>query len=148
MGAHVRAGTLLTRRFRSRRRERLETGDRARRVPRRVRDVARGSLPGAHELVASVRAHTPVGCLSNTNPLHWERNFSRWPILDAFDFRYLSFELGHVKPDRELFDRVAELVPAPPDRVLFLDDNLLNIEGAREAGFQAMHVRGVDETRQ
>ena len=33
------------------------------------------------------------------------------------------------------------------DRVLFLDDNLVNVEGAREVGFVAVHVRGVDEAR-
>jgi FMN phosphatase YigB (HAD superfamily) len=30
---------------------------------------------------------------------------------------------------------------------LFLDDNLLNVEGATAAGFRAAHVRGVDEAR-
>ena len=106
-----------------------------------------GPLPGADVLLANVRDVMPAGCLSNTNALHWERQFSRWPILDAFDHRFLSFELGCVKPDRDLFERVAELVGAPRDRVLFLDDNLLNVDGATAAGFNAMHTRGVDEAR-
>ena len=89
----------------------------------------------------------PAGCLSNTNALHWDHNFARWPILDAFDFRFLSFELGFVKPDRDLFDRVAQLLPTPPNRVLFLDDNALNVDGATAAGFAAVKVRGVDEAR-
>jgi HAD superfamily hydrolase (TIGR01509 family) len=106
-----------------------------------------GPLPGAEALVAAVRAVVPTGCLSNTNALHWDRNFSTWPILDAFDFRFLSFELGVLKPDAELFDRVAELLPAPRDRVLFLDDNAINVDGARAAGFAAVTVRGVEEAR-
>ena len=107
-----------------------------------------GPLPGADELLQRVQAVVPGGCLSNTNALHWEEQFSRWPILDAFDFRFLSFELGVVKPDRALFERVAQLVPAPPDRVLFLDDNLVNVEGAHAAGFAATHTRGVAEATQ
>ena len=87
----------------------------------------------------------PAGCLSNTNALHWDQQFSRWPILDQFDFRFLSFELGFVKPDRDLFDRVAQLLPVPAERVLFLDDNTLNVDGATAAGFSAMSVQGVDE---
>jgi HAD superfamily hydrolase (TIGR01509 family) len=106
-----------------------------------------GPIPGADALVESVRAAVPAGCLSNTNALHWDDHFSQWPILDTFDFRFLSFELGIVKPDRALFDRVAELLPVPASRVLFLDDNILNVEGALEAGFVARHVRGVDESR-
>jgi len=107
-----------------------------------------GPLPGADELVARVQRHVPAGCLSNTNALHWEDHFARWEILDAFDFRFLSFELGNVKPDRELFDRVAASLPAPRERVLFLDDNAINVEGAVDAGFAAARVRGVDEARE
>ena len=52
-----------------------------------------------------------------------------------------------VKPDRDLFDRVASLLPVPRDRVLFLDDNTINVEGATAAGFVASRARGVDEAR-
>lgn len=106
-----------------------------------------GPLRGADALLESVQRAVPAGCLSNTNALHWEDQFARWPILDAFDYRFLSFELGTVKPDREVFDRVAQLVPAPPSRILFLDDNTLNVEGAAAAGFAAVRVRGVAEAR-
>jgi FMN phosphatase YigB (HAD superfamily) len=47
-----------------------------------------------------------------------------------------------------MFDRVGELLPAPPSRVLFLDDNAINVEGATAAGFVAIQVRGVNEARQ
>jgi len=106
-----------------------------------------GPLAGAGELVNAVRAAVPVGCLSNTNALHWERHFASWPLLDGFDYRFLSFELGLLKPDREMFDRVAALLPAPPSRVLFLDDNSLNVDGAAAAGFAAVRVRGVSEAQ-
>lgn len=105
-----------------------------------------GPLPGAESLVARVRRSVPVGCLSNTNSLHWDDHFGDWPILSGFDYRFLSFELGLLKPDREVFDHVAELLPAPPERILFLDDNQLNVDGARDAGFAATHVRGVVES--
>ena len=104
-----------------------------------------GPFPGAEALVARVRETVPTGCLSNTNALHWDQNFSRWPILDGFDFRFLSYQLGLLKPDREVFDRVAELVAVPPARILFLDDNELNVDGARDAGFTAARARSVAE---
>ena len=41
-----------------------------------------------------------------------------------------------MKPDREVFDRVGGHGSMRwRTRVLFLDDNLVNVEGAREAGF-------------
>ena len=108
---------------------------------------AAGVWPGAEVLVAEVRARVPTGCLSNTNALHWDRNFARWPILGAFDYSFLSHELGALKPDREVYERVAAQLPVARDRVLFLDDNALNVDGAIEAGFRATRVRGVDEAR-
>ena len=107
-----------------------------------------GPMPGAEALVARVAKVVAVGCLSNTNILHTEERFSRWAIFDAFEPRLLSYELGVLKPDRALFDRVAELVGSPPSRILFLDDNLINVDGATAAGFAAVHVRGVTEAEQ
>ena len=104
-----------------------------------------GPYAGADELVARTRDATTVGCLSNTNVGHWDRNFSRWPIFETFDHRFLSFELGLLKPDREVFDHVAQLVEIRPDRILFLDDNQQNVDGARAAGFTAARTRGVAE---
>jgi HAD superfamily hydrolase (TIGR01509 family) len=98
------------------------------------RSWPRGPLPGADTLLRNVQRTAPAGCLSNTNALHWQDNFARWPILDAFDFRFLSFELGHVKPDQELFDHVAHLLPSSPSRVLFLDDNSVTSTGPPPQG--------------
>jgi putative hydrolase of the HAD superfamily len=107
----------------------------------------RGPYPGAAELVAAVRSVVPVGCLSNTNALHWAEHRHVVDFVDDLDHRFLSFELGLLKPDRDLFDRIAELVPVPPDRVLFLDDNTMNVDGAIAAGFRAARTQGVAEAR-
>lgn len=104
-------------------------------------------LPGAEELVRSVRDRMPVGCLSNTNQVHWDEAVVDWPLVDLFDHRFLSFQIGLLKPDADVFQHVAKAVALEPSRVLFLDDNLINVEGARHAGFAAAHVRGVHDAR-
>jgi HAD superfamily hydrolase (TIGR01509 family) len=103
--------------------------------------------PGAEELVAVVRDAVEIGCLSNTNALQWQANYELTPITDALALRFLSFELGMVKPDREIFEEVATRLPVPPEQVLFLDDNAANVIGAQASGFEARHVRGVDQAR-
>jgi len=42
---------------------------------------------------------------------------------------------------------VAGLLPVEPSRVLFLDDNVLNVEAAGAFGFQVAHTRGAGEAR-
>jgi glucose-1-phosphatase len=106
-----------------------------------------GALPGADALVREVRDLVPVGCLSNSNALHWSDFRERWPSLDTLDFCFVSFEIGHVKPDQAVFDHVAAALPAPRGNVLFVDDNTINVDAARAAGFIAHRARGVDEAR-
>jgi glucose-1-phosphatase len=101
-----------------------------------------GLYDGAADLVAEVRARVGVGCVSNTNPIHWRQQVS-WGVADLFDQRFLSHELGLIKPDRDLFEHVASAVGFDPGEILFLDDNLVNVEQAIEVGFLAEQVRGV-----
>jgi glucose-1-phosphatase len=105
------------------------------------------TYPGAAELVAEAADVARIGCLSNTNALQWTAHYESLPIVGSFEFRFLSFELGLVKPDRAIFETVAVRLPVEPDRVLFLDDNVVNVEGAADFGFHTRHVRGVDEAR-
>jgi putative hydrolase of the HAD superfamily len=112
------------------------------------RDWPVGPLPGAAELVAKTRMSVATGCFSNTNVLHWQDRIAAWPLAGLFDHRFLSFELGLLKPDIAAFAQVAGLLGVPAGRVLFLDDNAVNVAGATAAGFQAVRAVGVEEARQ
>ena len=107
-----------------------------------------GPLPGAEDLVSQTRASgVAVAVLSNTNKVHWDAGAGRWPLVSMFDRTFLSFEVGMVKPDREIFDRVVADLGVAADQVLFLDDNRINVDAARVAGLQAERVVGVSEAR-
>ena len=112
------------------------------------RDWPTRPLTGAADLVAQTRASVATGCFSNTNALHWHDHIATWPLATLFDHRFLSFELGLLKPDVAAFAQVAHLLEMPARRVLFLDDNAMNVAGAAAAGFQAARVTGVGEARQ
>lgn len=107
----------------------------------------RGLLPGARELVLSIGSIARVGCLSNTNTLHAERQWAEFGIADLFEERFFSHEMGLVKPDRAAFDYVVEALDCPAERILFLDDNQINVEGARAAGMRSERTQGIDEAR-
>lgn len=103
--------------------------------------------PGARELVAAVRRQVTAACFSNSNPIHWQRNFTRFGIPQAFDHSFASFALGVVKPEARAFEVVAARLGVAPAAILFLDDTEVNVAGARAAGMQAEQVRGVEEAR-
>ena len=104
-------------------------------------------IAGAEDLVSETAGVVPVGCLSNTNALHWEHQLARWPMMELFGHTFLSFQTGFVKPDRQAFDHVVSTAGVEPDRILFLDDNLINVDAACQAGIRAVHTVGVESAR-
>jgi putative hydrolase of the HAD superfamily len=48
---------------------------------------------------------------------------------------------GLRKPEAAAYDYVVRAIGAPADRIVFFDDNLENIQGARARGLQAVHVK-------
>jgi len=103
---------------------------------------------GAGDLVDEVARRCTVACLSNMNPIHWDDTISGWPFIDRLEHAFLSHRLGMVKPDREIYDHVVSVLGLPADRILFVDDNQLNVDAALEAGLAAHLVRGVPQARE
>lgn len=106
-----------------------------------------GPFPGAIDLVRSLGEAVAVGCLTNTNPVHWQQHLDRWGLVEHFDWRFASHELGLMKPDPAVYEHVVQVVGAAPERMLFLDDSDANVLAARAAGMRAERVRGLDEVR-
>ncbi|MCE6996347.1 HAD-IA family hydrolase [Saccharothrix sp. S26] len=80
-----------------------------------------------------------IGLLSNMPPAwdaHWRRLV---PPAGLFDELVMSFEVGCRKPSPEIFELAAGLAGAPPEECVLVDDLEKNCEGARAAGWQAVH---------
>ena len=60
------------------------------------------------------------------------------------DRLFVSGELGAMKPAAEIFEHALVRLGATPDETLFLDDNALNVAGARRLGLSAFLVPSVD----
>jgi putative hydrolase of the HAD superfamily len=56
---------------------------------------------------------------------------------DHFDHATLSFELGVVKPQREIYEDAIRGLGIAPEQALFVDDREENVEGARAIGLHA-----------
>lgn len=65
----------------------------------------------------------------------------------AFDVIFNSARLGVAKPDPGAFRAVASALGTTPERCLFVDDTMPNVEGARAAGMQAEAFTDLDGLR-
>jgi putative hydrolase of the HAD superfamily len=105
-------------------------------------DWARGPYPGAVELLRQVRQTHRVASLSNSNALHTP--IHRRSLQHVVETFYFSDEIGHVKPEREIFDHVIRDLAVRPERIAFFDDTTVNVEAARNVGLTAYWVDGID----
>jgi putative hydrolase of the HAD superfamily len=64
------------------------------------------------------------------------------PLTAHFDVVVISFEVGCVKPDPEIFQLTLDRLGVAPADALFVDDRLENIEGARRLGIDTFHFTG------
>jgi putative hydrolase of the HAD superfamily len=86
-----------------------------------------------------------VGMLSNMVPT-WDAHWRRMVDADAlFDDVVLSFEVAARKPQAAMFDVAARRAGAEPGQCLLVDDIERNCEGARAAGWHAIHFRDAEQ---
>jgi HAD superfamily hydrolase (TIGR01509 family) len=105
----------------------------------------KGVFVGAEALLANLKPRTQLACLSNTNQLHWDRFGQTHHLLEHFDQVFASFLTGYLKPDKSAFEHTISGLDMAPSRLLFLDDNAVNVDAARNSGMQAELTRGPSE---
>ena len=90
---------------------------------------------------------------SNTNAIHYNAFINIYRQLAAqidldlrfehlFKTAYYSHMLGQRKPEVAAFEAVIQDANLDPTQTLFIDDTLLNIEGAKKAGLQTVFLSG------
>lgn len=92
--------------------------------------------------------------LSNTNPYlmdYWARTPRFTPqgnsIDTYFDKLYLSFEMGCMKPNGEIFRQMIEDARIRPEETLFVDDSASNIAAGKAAGLQTFQPENASDWR-
>jgi epoxide hydrolase-like predicted phosphatase len=104
-----------------------------------------GLMPGAMELLQNLRLHYKIGCLTNNNEIHWNVHVNKIKITSLFHVRYVSHLIGMVKPDTEIFEYVIKDQGIAPERIVYFDDNIECVEGARKTGMVAFQAEGVGQ---
>ena len=92
-------------------------------------------------LLPELRPRVRIGCLSNTNSIHWDRLLSEYSFMHQFDRRFASQLVGHAKPGREIYQVAADRLGVRPHQILFFDDKEENVRAAELLGWHAAVYR-------
>lgn len=89
-------------------------------------------------IVAQVQKQFRTAILSNTNETHFHYAASIVPLIQKIPLRFLSYEIGAVKPDPRVYTHVINTLNTEPASLLFIDDIPENITAARNAGMNGI----------
>lgn len=85
--------------------------------------------------------------LSNTSEAHFAKACTLCPLLTAFDSRILSFEVGYLKPDIQIFKKALEAAEASLSECFYIDDVPGFLEGAKKVGLNGGLYTSVPELK-
>lgn len=94
------------------------------------------------DLARRLRRSYRIGLLSNSTRRLEGELLGPTGLGDLFDVVVNSARVGIAKPDVRIYRLAAERIGAEPTACVHIDDLPANVEGAREAGFHAVHYRG------
>jgi FMN phosphatase YigB (HAD superfamily) len=100
-------------------------------------------FPGAVEMVGRIPSRYVRATLSNSNSIQWPCFMENEQFANAFVHHFASHLIGKIKPDADAFRHVVDALRCDPEEVLFLDDNELNVLGAKAVGMNAVRVQGI-----
>ncbi|HLD50504.1 MAG TPA: HAD family phosphatase [bacterium] len=96
---------------------------------------------GMDGLLAKLRRRYPLYLISNTNALHFNHIKEKFRILRHFKKTFPSHEVGHRKPEPEIYEKVLAKIRLKPGETVFIDDVPKFVKGARSAGMHAIRFR-------
>jgi glucose-1-phosphatase len=99
-------------------------------------------------LLERLRKKYRLFLFSNTNALHlaalrriWVESFGGGSLEDYFEKTYYSHLMGMRKPDRVSFEHILKENGLEGSETLFVDDAIVNVEGAEQAGLKGLFLR-------
>jgi len=100
-------------------------------------ELASPRIEGSIALLRALRAKgVPVFALTNFGRYSFEDALPKMDFLQDFDRRYVSGEMGVIKPDPRIYQMVEEDCGIAGDRLLFADDRADNIAAAADRGWR------------
>lgn len=99
-------------------------------------------------LLNELKSRYRLFLFSNTNALHlttfrktYADTFNGKVFDDHFEKAYYSHILRMRKPDKESYAHIIRENNLDPSKTIFIDDSILNIEGAESAGLKGIHIK-------
>jgi HAD superfamily hydrolase (TIGR01509 family) len=90
---------------------------------------------GVIETLKILRDKYRLSIITNALPSRRHHELLMENLIENFDPIIISFEIGLHKPDKKIFEYALNQSPFEPFEIALIDDNLENVQSAKEVGF-------------
>ncbi len=101
---------------------------------------------GAIELIESLSKRFVTASFSNINELQWSQ-ICKSGLTKHMMYNFASCETGLLKPDNAAFAYVIDRISCDPSKMLFFDDNQVNVDAGNMMGLHGYKIRGIEELK-
>ena len=102
--------------------------------------MIKGYIPQNVKVLRKLKEKYKLYGLTNWSAETFPIVFKRFSFFKLFDGIVISGEEKLIKPDKKIFELIVERYRLEAKNSLFIDDNMNNIQAAKEIGFATIHV--------
>jgi HAD superfamily hydrolase (TIGR01509 family) len=93
---------------------------------------------GIEQLIRRVKTLTKIALLSNTDEMHFDYIRDNFEIISDFNFVFLSYKIGYMKPDTEIFEYAIDKTGISPEKIIYVDDIQDFVDAANKSGMNGI----------
>lgn len=121
------------------------TGESVAVVQRRVEESIHSLNHETIGIVQALKHRYRLGLLSNIDRTLLDTVLKAEHVNRLFDTIVASSDVGSLKPNREIFQAMADKLHIPFDQWLFIDDRIANVQGATQHGIPSYHFTSASD---
>lgn len=80
-------------------------------------------FPETQEVLCGLKSEYKLVLITNTVSSSWNAVENKFHLSKFFDYCYLSFKEGHIKPGKTVFKKILQVFSITPDEVLMMGDS-------------------------
>lgn len=116
------------------------TADEIIRISKHVIDSIYDSKVSLKDLVDLKNKHKDILFVVATNHVSFVQECILKKFNNFFNEIYISANLNEIKPNLEFYNKILKDLGISPNEMLFLDDSIKNIQGAKDCDIHTIHV--------
>lgn len=98
---------------------------------------------GIEEVISWVKTHAEIAVLSNTDELHFSYIKNKFEIISEFDYTFLSYKIGYLKPEKEIFEYAINKTGILPQKIIHIDDIQCFVDAAKKSGINGICYKDI-----